>query len=101
MYFLDWRTLETGTVFGVVAFITYFQKLQIHTYAILNNFVVFMDKTPGKQQVEYQVHEYDISRVRPAQVPRIATAVNIIVDHRGNPYTALTQSNNSWHAQDA
>ena len=83
IYFSQIGEQETGTVFDVVAFITYILKLQIHTYAILNSSVVFTDKTLGEQQVEYQVYEYDISRVRPAQVPKIATALNIILDHRG------------------
>ena len=74
---------ETGTVFDVAAFITYIQMLQIHTYAILNNSVAFTDMTPNQQKVEYDVYKYDISKVKPAQEPKIASALNIIVDHRG------------------
>ena len=83
IYFSKAGEQATGTVFDVIAFITYIQKLQIHTYAILNNSIDFTDMADEQKLVEYEVYKYDISRVTPAQVPKIAIAVNVIVDHRG------------------
>ena len=73
----------SGTVFDVVAFITYIQKLQIHTYAVLNNSIDFTDMTDEEKLIEYDVYKIDISRVIPDQGPKIAIALNVIVDHRG------------------
>ena len=75
----------SGTVFDVVAFITYIQKLQIHTYAVLNNSIDFTDMTDEEKLIEYEVYKIDISRVIPDQGPKIAIALNVIVDHRGKP----------------
>ena len=83
IYFYKVGEQATGTVFDVIAFITYIQKLQIHTYAILNNSIDFTDMTDEQKLVEYEVYKHDISRVTPAQVPKIAIAVNVIVDHPG------------------
>lgn len=74
---------NTGTALDVVKFIARTQQMQAHVYALLEEGVDFKPISSTEKQHEINLYQYDVQRVTPRQGPRIAEALNVIMDHKG------------------